>query len=94
MSLLEVSLRGRARGMPVVLTTDGLTNHVLLPPRLTNFSLGLHWTLLCRPNRGVADPSYWLERFGVAQRTCLECQKMVAAVLAAARSPARTRSGK
>lgn len=90
---LEVAIRGRTLGLPTMFSTDGATNHVYVPPSLASVHT-IHYEQLCRRGHLVAEPFYWLERFGIAPRTCDVCRRLVAAVLAAACSPARTRSGK
>lgn len=89
-SLLAIARRGRALGLPTIFTTDGIRNHVFVAPGAGD-NRSVHWAQVCAPNYMVAEPYYWLERYGLAPRCCVVCRSAVGAVLASSRR--RPRSG-
>jgi hypothetical protein len=91
--ILALAIEGRRRGMPTLFSTDGKTNHVYAPPNLASVHT-IHWQRLCYREAGapapdnrllVAEPYYWLERYGIAPETCLICRSLLGTVLRAAR---------
>ncbi len=82
--LLEIARYGRKNGYPTIFSVDGIRNHVYVAPG-TGGNQSIHWAQVCAMNHLVAEPYYWLERFGIAPRVCVICRGALGVVLATRR---------